>query len=170
MVRLHIFPIFSFLAKMLSSLFRNDNTFPRNENIGKICKRTITWMDFSSRTQNIIMIKVIFWRKNIISKWILTGQNHIESESRTLGRNKLGKLIKKEEYLNTSILEYIPMCSSSMPVATLSWCKEDRSFKIEIETRNRAVFSLASAFKNLVKTHRPSAFCWRTGKQEQSSR
>ena len=42
MVRLHIFPIFSFLAKMLSFLSRNDNIFARNENIGKICKRTIT--------------------------------------------------------------------------------------------------------------------------------
>ena len=41
-VCLHIFPIFSFLAKMLSSLSRNDNIFARNENIGKICKRTIT--------------------------------------------------------------------------------------------------------------------------------
>ena len=46
MVRMHIFQIFSFLAKMLSSLSRNDNIFARNENIGKICKRTITWTDF----------------------------------------------------------------------------------------------------------------------------
>ena len=35
LVRLHIFPIFSFLEKMLSSLSRNDNIFARNENIGK---------------------------------------------------------------------------------------------------------------------------------------
>ena len=42
MVSLHIFPIFSFLAKMLSSLSRNDNVFARNENIGKICKLTVT--------------------------------------------------------------------------------------------------------------------------------
>ena len=42
MVCLHIFPIFSFLAKMLSSLSRYDNIFARNENIGKIYKRTIT--------------------------------------------------------------------------------------------------------------------------------
>ena len=34
MVRLHIFPIFSFLAKMLSFLCRRDNIFARNENIG----------------------------------------------------------------------------------------------------------------------------------------
>ena len=47
MVRLHIFPILSFLAKMLSLLLRVDNIFARNENIGKICKRTITWTDFS---------------------------------------------------------------------------------------------------------------------------
>ena len=40
-VCLHIFPIFSFLAKMLSSLIRNDNIFARNESIGKIYKRTI---------------------------------------------------------------------------------------------------------------------------------
>ena len=50
MVRLHIFPIFSFLAKMLSFLLRDDNIFARNENIGKICKQTITWTDFSSYT------------------------------------------------------------------------------------------------------------------------
>ena len=31
MVRLHIFPIFSFLAKMLSFLLRDDNIFARNE-------------------------------------------------------------------------------------------------------------------------------------------
>ena len=41
-----ISPIFSFPAKMLSSLSRNDNIFARNENIRKICKRTITRMDF----------------------------------------------------------------------------------------------------------------------------
>ena len=50
MVRLHIFPIFSFLAKMLSYLLR-----ARNENIGKICKLTITWTDFTS-TVYIILI------------------------------------------------------------------------------------------------------------------
>ena len=33
MVCLHIFPIFLFLAKMLSLLSRNDNIFARNENI-----------------------------------------------------------------------------------------------------------------------------------------
>ena len=37
MVCLHIFPC------------RKDNIFARNENIGKICKRTITWMDFNNR-------------------------------------------------------------------------------------------------------------------------
>ena len=42
MVRWHIFRIFSFLAKMLSFLLRDDNIFERNENMGKICKRTIT--------------------------------------------------------------------------------------------------------------------------------
>ena len=42
MVRLHIFSIFSFLAKMLSFLLRDDNIFARNENTGKICKQTIT--------------------------------------------------------------------------------------------------------------------------------
>ena len=47
MVRLRIFPIFSFLAKVLSFLSRNDNIFARNENIRKICKRTITWTYFS---------------------------------------------------------------------------------------------------------------------------
>ena len=41
-VRLNIFTIFSFLAKMLSFLLRDDNIFARNENIRKICKRTIT--------------------------------------------------------------------------------------------------------------------------------
>ena len=41
----YIFPIISFLAKFLSSLSRNDNIFARHENIGKICKWTITWMD-----------------------------------------------------------------------------------------------------------------------------
>ena len=46
MVCLHIFPVFSFLAKILSSNSRNDNIFARNENIGKICKRTTTWTDF----------------------------------------------------------------------------------------------------------------------------
>ena len=39
MACLHTFPIFSFLAKMLSS--RNDNIFAR-----KICKLTITWTYF----------------------------------------------------------------------------------------------------------------------------
>ena len=29
--------------------WRKDNIFARNENIGKICKRTITWMDFNNR-------------------------------------------------------------------------------------------------------------------------
>ena len=47
MVCLHIFPIFSFLAKTLSFPSSNNNIFARNENIGKICKRTITWTDFS---------------------------------------------------------------------------------------------------------------------------
>ena len=42
----YIFKTFSFLAKMLSFLCRKDNIFARNENIGKICKRTITWTDF----------------------------------------------------------------------------------------------------------------------------
>ena len=46
MVRLHIVPIFSFLAKMLSFQLRDDSIFARNENIGKICKRTITWTYF----------------------------------------------------------------------------------------------------------------------------
>ena len=49
MVRLHILMMISFLAKMLLSfLLRDDNFLARNESIGKICKRTITWMDFSS--------------------------------------------------------------------------------------------------------------------------
>ena len=48
MVRLHIFPIFSFLAKMLSFLCKQDNNFSRNENIGKTCKRTITWTGFTN--------------------------------------------------------------------------------------------------------------------------
>ena len=44
MVRLHIFPIFSFLAKMLSFL---STTFLREMKISvKISKRTITWTDF----------------------------------------------------------------------------------------------------------------------------
>ena len=43
MVSLHILPIFSFLAKMLSFLCKQDNIFARNENIGKTCKQTITW-------------------------------------------------------------------------------------------------------------------------------
>ena len=42
MVHLHIFPIFSFLTHMLSSLSINDNVFAKNENIGKTWKRTIT--------------------------------------------------------------------------------------------------------------------------------
>ena len=42
-----LFLILSFLAKMLSSLSRNDNIFARNETMGKICKRTITWTNFS---------------------------------------------------------------------------------------------------------------------------
>ena len=50
MVCFRIFPIFSFLAKMLSFLSRNDNIFARNENIGKICKQTITWTDFKTMT------------------------------------------------------------------------------------------------------------------------
>ena len=33
---------------------RKDNIFARNENIGKICKRTITWTDFSSQEQFLI--------------------------------------------------------------------------------------------------------------------
>ena len=37
-VRLHIFLIFSYLAKMFPSLSRNDNIFARNESIRKICK------------------------------------------------------------------------------------------------------------------------------------
>ena len=36
------FPIFSFLSKMLSILCRKDYIFARDENIRKICKRTIT--------------------------------------------------------------------------------------------------------------------------------
>ena len=47
-VRLHIFLIFSFLANFLSFLLRDDNIFARNENIVKICKRTIIWTDFSN--------------------------------------------------------------------------------------------------------------------------
>ena len=46
MVCLHIFPIFSFLAKMLSFLRSYDNMFARIENIGKTCKLTITWTDY----------------------------------------------------------------------------------------------------------------------------
>ena len=42
MVRLHIFPIISFLAKMLSFWLRDDNIFSRNESIGKMCMQTIT--------------------------------------------------------------------------------------------------------------------------------
>ena len=34
-------------ACIFSFLLGNDNIFARNENIGKICKRTITWMDFN---------------------------------------------------------------------------------------------------------------------------
>jgi hypothetical protein len=34
------------VSKTLSFLSRNDNIFARNENIGKICKWTITWTDF----------------------------------------------------------------------------------------------------------------------------
>ena len=44
------FPIFSFLAKMLSFLLRAEMTtfLPEMKlNIGKICKRTITWTDFN---------------------------------------------------------------------------------------------------------------------------
>ena len=41
MVRLHIFPIFSFLEKMLSSLSRNDNIFARNESGPKL-KQTLS--------------------------------------------------------------------------------------------------------------------------------
>ena len=62
MVRLHIFPIFSFLAKMLSFLLRDDNIFARNENIRKICKQTITWTDFT---------KDIRWQKDVT----IFGQN-----------------------------------------------------------------------------------------------
>ena len=70
--RLHIFPIFSFLTKMLSSLSRNDNIFATNENIGKICKRTTTWTDFmyyvtSLETVKCIEIFVMEW----IQKYIL---------------------------------------------------------------------------------------------------
>ena len=42
MVPLHFFPIFSFLAKVLSFL-----PFDRNENIWKICKRTVTWTEIN---------------------------------------------------------------------------------------------------------------------------
>ena len=44
---------------MVSFLLRDDNIFARNENIGKICKPTITWLDFS--------LKLIFfsnWEKS----------------------------------------------------------------------------------------------------------
>ena len=41
MIYMHMFPIFSFLEKMLSFLSRNDNVLARNENIGNICKWTI---------------------------------------------------------------------------------------------------------------------------------
>ena len=65
MVRLHIFPIFSFLAKMLSLLSRNDNIFARNENIWKICKWTTTWTDFRSiiePLQNTVLTKsTVYW-------------------------------------------------------------------------------------------------------------
>ena len=57
MVRMHIFPIFLFLAKMLSFLHSKDNIFARNENIGKICKRTITWTDFSYVIMSYLYVK-----------------------------------------------------------------------------------------------------------------
>ena len=68
MVRLHIFPIFLFLAKMLSFLCRKDNIFARNENIGKICKRTITWTDFIS----LVFSKMITKQQKVFSKSNLT--------------------------------------------------------------------------------------------------
>ena len=72
MVRLHIFPVFSFLSKMLSSLSRNDNIFARNENIGKICMRTITWTDFSWKFLNIARDRKDFWtRKMLKNPWKL---------------------------------------------------------------------------------------------------
>ena len=63
-VCLHIFTIFSFLAKMLSSLSRNDKNFARNENIRKICKRTITWTDF-----NLFIKKCLWTIRWLIGLW-----------------------------------------------------------------------------------------------------
>ena len=58
MVRLHIFPIFLFLAKILSLL-------SRNENIWKICKWTTTWTDYRSiiePLQNTVLTKsTVYW-------------------------------------------------------------------------------------------------------------
>ena len=72
MIRLHVFPIFSFLAKILSFLLRDDNIFARNENIEKICKRTITWTDFSpllvfsiqGKTWSSFLSALLNWRRD----------------------------------------------------------------------------------------------------------
>ena len=42
MVRLHIFSDIFISGKNVK-----DNIFARNENIGKMCKRNITWTDFN---------------------------------------------------------------------------------------------------------------------------
>ena len=54
----YFYPMFSFLAKILSFLLRNDNIFARNLNIGKICKRTITWTDFKELLPRKVLISV----------------------------------------------------------------------------------------------------------------
>ena len=71
-VCLHIFSIFSFLAKMLSSLSRYVNIFSRNENIGKMCKRTITWTDFSCKIINRVhsLFKFVFILLPNCKSWI----------------------------------------------------------------------------------------------------
>ena len=79
MVHLRFSPIFSFLAKMLSFLSRNDNIFARNENIGKICKRSITWTDFSFRTSFHQLF--CFYKA---ASWIFLVQKKSSYESRSV--------------------------------------------------------------------------------------
>ena len=67
MVPLHIFPIFSFLAKMLSFLLRDDNIFAWNENIGKICKRTIKYQ--LERTLSFSVKVPIDMHNGTMGKW-----------------------------------------------------------------------------------------------------
>ena len=69
MVRLHIFPIFSFLAKTLSFLLRDDNIFARNENIGKIRMWMITWTDYSQKYHCKCKHFWLMILRNFCKKW-----------------------------------------------------------------------------------------------------